>query len=75
MAHAASKAERIATQRQREIRKAKIKAFDIWRRDQAARDYKQAVEQQRTIELEHSDDWAWQEMMAAKAAADNASWM
>ena len=75
MAHAASKAERIATSRQREQRKAKIKSFDAWRREQAAREYKQSIEQQRVIELEHSDDWAWQEMVVARAAEERNSWL
>lgn len=73
MAHAASKAERIATQRQREQRKTKIKSFDNWRRDRAAIEYRQSLE--RVIELEHHDDIHWQQMQLARAEDARNSWM
>jgi hypothetical protein len=73
MAHAASKAERIATQRQRAQRKAKLKNFAEWRREQAALDYKQSLA--RHVELEHSDDIHWQQMQLAHAEAARNSWM
>lgn len=73
MAHAASKAERIATSRQREQRKAKIKNFAEWRRDQAAQDYKQSLA--RVIHMEHNDDIHWQQMQLDRAADERNSWM
>lgn len=73
MAHAASKAERIATSRQREQRKAKIKSFAEWRRDQAAQDYKQSLA--RVIDMEHNDDIHWQQMQLERATDERNSWM
>lgn len=73
MAHAASKAERIATSRQREQRKMKIKNFAEWRREQAAQDYKQSLA--RVVEMEHNDDIHWQQMQLAHAEEARNSWM
>ena len=73
MAHAANKQQRVASQKQRAARKARIQTFSNWQRTQAALDYKQSIA--RAVELEHSDDMAWQLAMVEKHEADRASWM